>query len=283
MEFLIILIAWALLRWRRPGAAPQRDQWLWAWYLRAGAVLAMLPAAARLLLVCALPALLVAVIAWLLTPWLGGVLLFAFALSVLLYSLGRGDIRAELDAYLERWQRGDLEAAYREAQVMGLDTVPVDDGAELHAQVRRTALYLALERWFAVVFWFYLLGPGGALFYHILQWSRRNRRNDAEQQLLRRWLEWLDWLPARLLGLAFAVAGNFAGCFRVWRANLLTSPPVRALLVLYEQEALAGVATSGEKPQFIEQAAVELRELAALLDRCAISWLVLFALLQLVR
>jgi AmpE protein len=286
MEFLIILTAWALLQWQGPAAALHRDHWLLPWHLRAHESLALLPLPARLALLCVLPCVAVAALTLLLGSWLGGLPLFAFGLLILLYCLGRGDIHAELDSYLERWLRGDLEAAYHEAaQVAGIDAAaPIEDGVSLHAQMRRAMLYTALERWFAVVFWFYVLGPAGALFYRIVQFYAQGGRGSVEEQrLLHLWLEWLDWLPARLLGLAFAITGNFVSCFRVWRENLAAFIPVRDLLVIYEEHALDAVAARPDSPQFIERAAGELRELTELLNRSAVSWLVLFALLQMVR
>jgi len=286
MGFLSILAAWLLLRWRGPIPALQRDGWLPAWYRRADRWLAPLPAELRPLLICALPCLPVALLAYLLAPWLGGVLLFAFGLAVLLYSVGRGDMRAELDAYLERWSRGDLEAAYQAAaQVVDVDgQQPVENAADLHARVRRALLYTALERWFAVVFWFYLLGPAAALFYRSVQWFVRQRSGAAEaQQALSRCLYWLEWLPVRLLGLTFAVTGNFAGCFRAWREHFAAAGASADLLALYAERAQSGASAASDEPHFEQRAGAELRELNALLGRSAIAWLVLFALLQMVR
>lgn len=284
MEFLVILSAWALLYWRGPITPLQSDHWLQHWHRRGGGWLMALPASARLLLVAALPCLLVAVLAWLLAPLAMGIPLFIFELAVLLYSVGRGDLRAELAAYRERWLRGDFEAAYEEALQLGdlSPDIPVEDGAGLHRQMRRALPYLALERWFAVVFWFYLLGPAAALFYRILQWLVQRGSAD-ERQPVRQWLEWLEWLPVRLLGLAFAVTGNFVSCFRTWREQLGASAPAREQLASYAEQALGGAGASADDAAFTERAALELNELLALLVRSAISWLVLFALLQMVR
>lgn len=293
MEFLVILTAWALQRLLGPASPLHRDRWLAYWHQRAGDALAALPPPARLLAIAALPCLALQFAAWLLAPWLAGSLLFLLQLVTLLYSLGRGDLDAALHAYLERWRRGDFEAAYRELEdpAEAIQAAPagerpaaaVDDRAGLHAAMRGALVYAGFERWFAVVFWFFLLGPAAALFYRLLQLSARLPNAPAvESALLQRWVAWLEWLPARLLGLAFAVAGNFVGCFRAWRGTLMARLPTRELLLAYADQALAPDRAGGEGPGWEQRAVDELVELRALLARAAVAWLVLFALVQLV-
>lgn len=293
MNFLVVLSAWALLQWRGPVSALHRDHWLHFWYLRAAAALAALPMPVRLLLVVALPALLVHFIAWVLAPLLGGLLLFLFALAVLSYSLGRRDYRSTVEAYLQRWERGDIEAAYEAA--VALDIVPLERAVtgppELHRLVRERLLYSGYERWFGVVFWFALLGPGAALAYRSVQILRRDGHATQEERgWLDAFLRWIDWVPVRLVGLAFAITGSFAGCFRRWCESWGAEQPASELLVAYELEALEGSAvqdregrelTSDRTQPFIARAASELREITALLGRSAIAWLVALALLQL--
>ena len=287
MEFLVILIAWVLLHNIEFPAALQRDDWLVAWRLRAKTALGALPDAARVLLICALPCALIAAIEWLFASHWAGIPLFLLELGVLLYSLGRGEFRAQLSAYLACWQRGDFEAAYQEAaRVFKLDAqAPLTSAGELHAQVRRSILYMVFERWFAVVFWFYFLGPWAALFYRLLHLTLAQHSSDSERALIREWLQWIEWLPARILGLAFAITGNFVACFGVWRQFLAGFTAIPELLVVYTERALAGAIAEPESDggHFPERAAAELQELDALLARSAIAWLVMFALLQMLR
>lgn len=287
MEFLVILIAWVLLHNIELPPMLRRDEWLVAWRLRAREALGALPEITRLLLICGLPCLLVAALEWLLAPCWAGIPLFLLELGILLYSLGRGDFRAQLSAYLACWQRGDYEAAYQEAaRVFNLDAqLPLNSSSELHAQVRRGILYLAFERWFAVVFWFYFLGPWAALFYRLLHLTLVQHSSDSERTLIREWLQWIEWLPARILGLAFAITGNFVACFSVWREYLAGFTAIPQLLVTYTERALNGLTAHIETDgaYFPERAAAELHELDALLARSSIALLVMFALLQMLR
>ena len=287
MEFLVILIAWVLLHNIELPATLQRDEWLVAWRLRAGTALGVLSDTVRVLLICALPCVLIAALEWLLAPHWAGIPLFVLELAVLLYSLGRGEFRTQLSAYLACWQRGDYEAAYQDAaRVFNLDArAQITSPGELHTQVRRSILYMAFERWFAVVFWFYFLGPWAALFYRLLHLMLIQHSAESERALIRDWLEWIEWLPARMLGLAFAITGNFVACFSVWREYLAGFTAIPQLLAAYTERALTGMTADpeGDGSYFPERAAAELQELDALLARSAIAWLVMFALLQMLR
>jgi len=286
MEFLVILLAWALVRTVGVPSGLQRDDWLLAWRLRANAAFANLPAEARLLAVAALPCVLIGLLEWVLAARWASLPLFALELLVLIYSLGRGDFQVQLSRYTACWQRGDLEAAYQEAiGVVGIDAgQPIGNAADLHAQVRRRLLYLAFERWFAVVFWFYFLGPWAALFYRVLQLLNAHSA-ESDRLLLQRWRAWIEWLPARLLGLAFALTGNFANCIGAWREHLSAWLPIPDLLASYAMHALDGATANAAEDgaDFAGRATHELTELIALLSRSFIAWLLLFALLQMLR
>lgn len=284
MEFLVILIVWALATNVELPVGLQRDEWLVAWRLRAGEALGAVSDSGRLLVICGLPCLLVVLLEWMLSARWAGIPLFALELVVLLYSIGRSDFRLRLHAYFSAWQRGDYEAAYQEAvPILDLDKdAPIATPADLHRQMRRGILYLAFERWFAVVFWFYFLGPWAALFYRLLQLTLVQHSPAGERQTVRQWLRWIDWLPVRVLGLAFAVTGNFARCFGVWRQHLAGHEPVPELLERYSEQAIDVVEPATSEP-FAARASAELRELDALLARSSIAWLVMFALLQMLR
>lgn len=286
MEFLVILLTWALVRSAGVPSGLQRDDWLLAWRVRAGTAFSSLGAAARLALLIAVPCLVVGLLEWLFGSHLAGLPLFALELVVLIYSLGRGDFQAQLGRYLGAWQRGDTEAAYQEAvTAVGIDTSqPIAGAGGLHVQMRRSVLYLAFERWFAVVFWFYFLGPWAALAYRLLHLLGAHG-SEADRALLRQWLVWVEWLPARLLGLAFALTGNFGSCIVAWRDHLGDTVPVPDLLAGYSMHALEGEVANeiDDGAHFTARAAHELREVVALLSRSFIAWLLFFALLQMLR
>lgn len=74
---------------------------------------------------------------------------------------------------------------------------------------------------FAPIFWFVLLGPGGALLYRLSQ-SARQAWNGTESDFTRvaqRIFYWLDWLPTRFTAISFAVVGDFEDALFCWRTQ----------------------------------------------------------------
>ena len=221
MEFLAILIALALLQVWGSGGPVQRDAWFLEyrrWFgARAGGV-------TRQLGVVLLPGVVLAM----LQAWLGGVAYglaeLALFVLVLLYSLGRGDLGTAITEYLKRWGRGDFQAAFEQLQDEGSEAVvasveaDVPDPRTLHMHARRHLYYRSFERLFAVLFWFVVLGPAGALVYRLAALDQARLRLEApddEQGLAL--VHWFDWLPVRLAGLGFALVADFDACIRAWR------------------------------------------------------------------
>ena len=87
-------------------------------------------------------------------------------LLVLIYSLGRGDLLAALGPFRDAWRRGDGQAAYHVAE-RDL-SLQAEEGAELLQQVQGHLLWQAYQSFFAVIFWYLLLGPMAALAYRLL-------------------------------------------------------------------------------------------------------------------
>ena len=135
MELLAILLALGVFGVRGDGGAIQSDGWFGgfrAWLSRwvNGRVLQ---------LGCVLlPAALVSVIYAKIDDAIFGLAGLVFLLLVLVYSFGRGNLGALYAGYLERWSRGDFQAAWR---VIGEpdvnDAESVREPAELHAVARR--------------------------------------------------------------------------------------------------------------------------------------------------
>ncbi|MFT7561996.1 MAG: AmpE protein, partial [Flavobacteriales bacterium] len=132
------------------------------------------------------------------------------AVVVLLYSFGRGEFFEIVSEYTQACYIEDWESAKARATRLEIDLDDVDenDWSALHQHVFDEAGYRGFERMFAVLFWFFLLGPVGALMYRLV--FIQSRRGDG---LALRWLWLLEWPATRVLGFSFAFTGNFAGCF----------------------------------------------------------------------
>ncbi|UGQ47489.1 CobD/CbiB family protein [Massilia endophytica] len=77
---------------------------------------------------------------------------------------------------------------------------------------------------FGVFFWFLMpLGPAAAVMYRVSEYLARawnepeHMRNEAFGEFAARAFYWIDWIPARLTAVAFAVVGNFEDAVYAWR------------------------------------------------------------------
>lgn len=287
MIFLAIIIVLALLQAWGTGERMQQDQWFYRWF---GQCLQWLPAGAlRLLAVVGGPVLVVLLVDETLRSILFGLPALGFYVLVLLYSLGRGDFSQAIKNYLQSWSEGNFEQAYNKAMSIGdfKEADSIRDHVSLHQHVRRAILFDGFERWFAVVFWFLLLGPAGAIGYRLSYLCGRYEHLPApERQLALRFLHYLDWLPVRLLGFSFALTGNFLQCFQRCRRILWDNMPSSEFL---DDCALAslegGLAHRGfpvEQQYALDYGAEEIAAVQSLLSRSVVCWLIVIALLQII-
>lgn len=286
MIFLAIVIVLALLQVWRSGERLQQDVWFdhWVGFL---SFLSRPSKPWRLLVGVGLPVLLIMWIDQLLQNRLLGVLVLIFYVGVLFYSLGRGDYNGAITAYLDRWREGNFESAYERATAIGdfKQTEQINDDMSLHEHTRAAILYEGFERWFAVVFWFLLLGPTGALGYRLSYISARAEIfTSSEQGFAMRLMYYLDWVPARLLALSFALTGNFVHCLRCGQSLLLGEMSASELLDRCACAALDGDTTThfSKEQQGIEYGVEEIQAIQALLSRSVICWLIVIAFLQII-
>jgi len=211
ISLLVALIALGLLhvmpqlaRWRNDGL-----------FRRWVTQLADTSGSGRVVLALLLPTVLCALLWWLLghTP-LGGLLQLLFSLAVLLYCFGPREFEADLEAILDAPDSPSREAA---AQTLA------DDGSPIawNAPALGVAIaYAALRRRFAVLLWFFLLGPVGALLYRLAQTLARNdslRLDSSSRSAARYVANALDWLPAQLLTFTLAFVGHWDAVIGAWR------------------------------------------------------------------
>ncbi len=282
MEFFAILIAWGAVQFWGSAELFQRDSWVvqYRQLLKGFASPAL-----RLGLFVLVPVLLLALLLWLIAPLVFGLPLFLISVVVMLYSLGRGDFQIQLRLYLNSWQRGDLEGAFLYGQHFSEELCDsgADNALQMHNAVRKAVFYQGFERWFAVVFWFFALGPAAALLYRLVFMTAQDAlASQQERDLSKNLLYYLEWLPARLLGFAFALIGDFEGCFGKWRAMVLGDLPSDAYLDELGSCSMASAVNAElDGDQFVQQAAQELQKVQQLLSRSLLCWIAVMALMQL--
>lgn len=210
MNFLVLLLAGMVLLWSPWQNGFPRDL-LRSWVRRVARVgngWGTLAATLSLLLP-------VGLLLWVVQGVAYGVITLLLHVALLLCCVGRHDPLRSMSAdFLSAWERGDQAAAALIAeQQLGV----VDEQAEgLLAQVRSRMVALSLQDYFVPVFWYLLLGPLGALGYRLLELTRQQWGHSASYPagIL---VHALEWIPARLLALSFALVGQFDSTLRTLR------------------------------------------------------------------
>lgn len=119
---------------------------------------------------------------------------------------------------------GDVVAARKLlAEWVKQDTSAMDV-PEISRIAVEQALVITHRNVFGVFFWFLMpLGPAGAIMYRVAEhlarvWNEPDHlKNESFGHFATRAFYWIDWIPARLTAIAFAVVGNFEDAIYAWR------------------------------------------------------------------
>lgn len=200
----------------------------------------------------------------------------AFAVLILLYCFGPRDLEAEVEAFVDARLRDDEESAcWHAAELLG--GAEVSNSGGLSKRIMENIFVEANERLLAIVCWFVLLGPGGALLYRLSSQMPQSVEEDEEGigEAVRRLHLLLCWLPARFCAIAYALAGSFVEAFHGWRGvDLGWSESSRALLIA------SGFGALRVEPGEIEDdshACEQVNESIALVRRAVLVFLALLA------
>lgn len=278
MHLIVILLALAGLQFWSAGNPLHRDTpfHIWLALMDRGHARG-LPLWLRLLMVVLVPVAVVAAVA----AVLPGVLWVVLATIVLLYSLGRGEFAPETMAYTLACNDGAWAVALIKAQKQGAETQDLTEGdwPTLHQRMLEATAYQGFERLFAVIFWFLFFGPAGALLYRLSFLYRQLNQADSGA---RHWLWALEWVPVRLLGVSFAVTGNFVGCINHWKRHMISTSSSSA--VVLRETVLGALSVDDELMQSCDCTQREIAALKRLYTRtlwfwvtCAALWILLQA------
>lgn len=229
MIFLSLIVVLLLVQWWGSGAPLQRDGWFIRWQESLASIKAFRATPAlHLILTLLVPTLALALLVAAIQMALSANWLFFIYVPVLLYSLGRGNFSAEVKAYIAASERGDTVVASRLAEELRGGAEPENSSANvenwpmLHGETLRVISYRGFERMFAVLFWFFIVGAVGALLYRLsVIYRERETVATPQGRLAARWLWLMEWPAVRMMGLTWALVGNFETCYRCWQARLL--------------------------------------------------------------
>ena len=206
-----------------------------------------------------IPTLITVLVHWLL--WQANVLLaFAWSVGVLYVTLGFRqfshfftDIRDALDDGNEEGAR-ELLANWRQVDASQLPR------SEIVRHVIEYSILAAHRHVFGVLGWFSVLaalglGPAGAVMYRMSEfvaryWSYQSRTpgegaSPALQQAASQAWGVIDYLPARITSLGFAVVGSFEDAIDAWRNYTQRTPASAAVTTASRNDGLILAATSG--------------------------------------
>ncbi|MFI8225991.1 regulatory signaling modulator protein AmpE [Pseudomonas sp. NPDC085632] len=220
MSFLVLLLALWIEKFSALRHRVQRDG---GWIrelnkLESSARMAKQPWLVLTILVL-FPVALLALLLVVLEPVAYGLLALPVHLLVVIYSLGRGDLLGGLGPFRDAWRREDLQAA---AHVAKRDlNICADSGEQLLESVQGHLLWQAYQSFFAVIFWYFVLGPVAALAYRLLALAQEHGQNPALVERAAQLRHAFDWLPVRLLAASLALVGNFVAVSRVMLHELL--------------------------------------------------------------
>lgn len=266
MTFLVLILALAidkLTSWRE---RLQRDGWWLVWLRQVERSPFLGGRAWMILLVIVIgPMILLAVTLQTLYPLAHGWLALPVHLWVLLYSFGRGDIHRTLGPFRDVWRREDIQGAYhvaeRDMNIQGRNA------SEVLGAVQSYVLWQGYQGFFAVMFWYVLFGPVGALAYRLLALTIEHTTLEPLRAQASAVRHALDWLPVRCLMLSFALVGNFSAVMKSFLHDLLAwSIPGMILLIRTGRAATdADIAPGREGVESLDS-------LWHLLVRCAVLW-----------
>lgn len=171
-------------------------------------------------------------LAWLLAvgPWVA--LAFAlrprapFAVDVVLlyFALGAQSLGEHAEAIVAPLQAGDLPAArQRVGWIVSRETAALDESGVAKAACE-SLLENGNDAIFGALFWFALLGGPGALLFRLANtldamWGYRTARYNLFGRCAARLDDALNYIPARLTALSYALLGKTRLALACWRSQ----------------------------------------------------------------
>ena len=171
-----------------------------------------------------LPPLLLVLLAYLALYTLFAPLGLLFALFILIVSLGPMNLDAQVKAFIDIREQGDEQGAVYQAQEITLNG-GLQTGDNMTPEVIKGIFHQAMERYFAVFFWFIVLGPVGAILIRlacmIQNWAAPDKEAGESFEsgfylAAKKVKYWLEWPVVRVVALGLGISGSFVD---FWQAN----------------------------------------------------------------
>lgn len=148
-----------------------------------------------------------------------------------------------------------------------VDITPLRSSTPAFASVDEFLLH-AYRKIFSPVFWFFVLGPVGLILTVVVHELSREFPTQKDFTLA---TNVVDWLPVRVLGLTFALAGNFSTVFKLWLKEALRP-------ISQEENQVIVLAHAAMRSDATKSASFG--DVVGLIDRTVLIWLIIIALLS---
>lgn len=222
--------------------------------------------------------------------WIAGIVLLYLSLG--LRSLGEHALPVA-----RALEAGDLPAARAAvARMVSRDTAALDE-TQVAAAATESVLENGNDAVFGALFWFALAGPAGAVLYRLANtldamWGYRNARYERFGWAAARLDDVLNYLPARLTALSYALAGRCRLALDCWRRQAAAWDSPNAGPVMAAGAGALGVRLGGPAPyegQWHERpplgtgeapGPLQIRQALRLVHRAVLLWLAAALLLQ---
>lgn len=260
---------------------------------------------------------------WALVHWIGWPVALLWNVAVLYFTLGFRQFSYHFTGIRDALEEGDAERARMRLAEWKQVEVGELPRSEIVRHVIEYCVIAAHRHVFGVLAWFSVLaalglGPSGAVLYRMAEfvsryWSPRSRALSThpasaalQHSAAKSWMV-IDWLPARMTALSFAVVGSFEEAIDGWRFHaqrfpndndgVILAATSGAIMVRLGGEALRlksdvspnqgwetdpdigdSASTPGREPEV-----AHLRSVVGLVWRSVVVWMLLLALLSFAR
>ena len=227
-----------------------------------------------------------------------GVIGFSLEVIILYFAIGLSSLKQHAQGILAPlMERQFVQARHALSMIVSRDTQQMDEEGICRATTE-SVLENGNDAVFAAIFWFVIAGAPGVVIFRLTNtldamWGYKNERYNSFGFFVAKFDDILNFIPARLTALTYALMGNWKNAMQCWsdQGSLWESPNAGTVMAAgagaldvqlggadqyhgeYKERPDLGCGKKA-RPEIIQQA-------CDMLDRSTILWVIVVALLSL--